>query len=209
VAILLAHRGKRPRIAPSAYVAPNAVVCGDVTIGDEARVLFGAVLTADGGPVEVGRRCIVMEHALLRGREGHPLRVGDHVLVGPHAHLNGTTVDDEVFLATGVSLFPGSRVGSRSEVRIGAVVHVNTEVPPETTVPIGWVALGRPAELFPPDRDDQIRPAQKRLDFPGTVFGLTRPEASMRAVTEIYSEMFGHHLADEELEPVVEARDER
>ena len=66
--MLIEHEGKRPQLAESAYVAPTAVVCGDVTVGEDARILFGAVLTAEGGPVVLGNRCIVMEHAVIRGR---------------------------------------------------------------------------------------------------------------------------------------------
>ena len=92
--MLLEHRGKRPSVDPSAYVAPTAVLCGDVRVGPETRVLFGAVVTAEDGSVEVGARCVVMENALIRGRAAHPVRLGDDVLVGPHAHLNGTEVGD-------------------------------------------------------------------------------------------------------------------
>jgi carbonic anhydrase/acetyltransferase-like protein (isoleucine patch superfamily) len=58
--MLIEHRGHRPRVAPTAYVAPNAVVCGDVTLHENVRVLFGAVIAAEGGPVEVGASSIVM-----------------------------------------------------------------------------------------------------------------------------------------------------
>jgi carbonic anhydrase/acetyltransferase-like protein (isoleucine patch superfamily) len=122
-AMLIEHEGKRPRVAKSAYVAPTAVLCGDVRVGAESRILFGAVLTAESGSIEVGERCIVMENALLRGRDSHPVVLGDHVLVGPHAHVNGARIESEVFLATGVSVFPGARVGRGSEVRINAVVR--------------------------------------------------------------------------------------
>src|SRR5215217_7277143 len=88
--MLVEHRGKRPSLDPTAYVAPNAVLSGDVRIGPESRVLFGAVLTAEDGFVELGARCVVMENALLRGRAAHPVRLGDDVLVGPHAHVNGS-----------------------------------------------------------------------------------------------------------------------
>ncbi|HYT25266.1 MAG TPA: gamma carbonic anhydrase family protein, partial [Actinomycetota bacterium] len=151
--MLVEHRGARPSVHPTAYVAPNAVLCGDVRVGEDARVLFGAVLTAEDGTVEVGARCVVMEHALLRGRADHPVRIGDDVLVGPHAHVNGAEIGDGAFLATGVSVFPGARVGARAEVRVGAVVHVNSSLPPEATVPIGWVAVGVPAQVLPPERD--------------------------------------------------------
>ncbi len=194
--VLVEHQGKCPRVAASAYVAPNAVVCGDVTIGEEARVLFGAVLTAESGSIDLGERCIVMEQALVRGRHDHPASLGDHVLVGPHAHVNGAAIESDVFIATGASIFPGARVGSGSEVRIGAVVHVNTVLEPDTTVPIGWIAVGDPAQLFPPERHDELWPIQRELDFPQTVFGIARDELTMERVTARYAEAFGAHRDD-------------
>ena len=194
--MLIEHEGVGPRVAESAYVAPNAVLCGDVRVGEEARILFGAVLTAEGGSIEVGTRSIVMENALVRGRGGHPARLGEHVLVGPHAHVNGATIEEEVFLATGVSVFPGASVGRGSEVRVGAVVHVNSTLAPGTTVPIGWVAAGDPAELFSPDRHEELWAVQERMDFPGTVFRMSREEATMERVARRYSESFGLHRGD-------------
>jgi gamma-carbonic anhydrase len=194
--VLIEHEGARPRVAESAYVAPNAVLCGDVRVGEEARILFGAVLTAEGGGVEVGARAIVMENALVRGRGGHPARLGAHVLVGPHAHVNGATIEDEVFLATGVSVFPGASVGHGSEVRINGVVHVNSRLAPGTTVPIGWIAVGDPAELFSPERHEELWPIQERMDFPRTVFGMPREEATMERVAKRYAESFGRHRGD-------------
>src|SRR3954469_17001911 len=155
--MLIEHERKRPRVDSSAYVAPNAVVSGDVVVGPGARILFGAVVTAEGasGRVVLGRDCIVMENALVRGRAGRPTRVGDSVLIGPHAHVNGAQIEDEVFIATGASIFPGARIGSRAELRINAVVHVNTVVGIGQTVRIGWVAVGTPAQTFSPDRHEE------------------------------------------------------
>lgn len=198
--MLIEHEGQRPQVADSAYVAPTAVVCGDVTVGADCRVLFGAVLTAEGGPVVLGKRCIVMENAVLRGRESHPTVLGDHVLVGPHAHLNGARIEDEVFLATGVSVFPGARIGHGSEVRINSVVHVNTQVPDGTTIPISWIAVGDPAELFPPEAHEELWAIQRTLDFPRTVFGMERHEATMERVSARYAERFGRHRDDRVLD---------
>ncbi len=194
--MLIEHEGKRPSVDASAYVAPTAVVCGDVTVGPDSRILFGAVLTAEGGRIEVGERCIVMENAVLRGRESHPVRLGDHVLVGPHAHVNGAEVERDVFIATGASVFPGAHVGHGSEVRIGAVVHVNSKLRAGTTVPIGWIAVGDPADLFPPDAHEELWPVQRAMDFPRTVFGLERAEATMDRVSARYAESFGRHRGD-------------
>jgi gamma-carbonic anhydrase len=176
-------------VHPSAWIAPNAVVTGDVTIGAGARVLYGAVLNGDLGPIVVGSDVVVMEHALLRGRPGHPVRIGDAVLVGPHTHLNGTTIEDEVFVATGVSMFPGSVAGTGSELRINSVLHVNSRLEPGTTLPIGWIAAGDPAQLFSPDRHDELWAAQEPLDFPGTVYGVPRG-TSMREIMRRQSEAF-------------------
>jgi gamma-carbonic anhydrase len=177
------------RIHPSAWVAPTAVVTGDVTIGTGSRVLHGAVVTGDDGSVEIGSDVLVMENAVLRGRAEHPLVIGDAVLVGPHAHLNGTTIEDQVFVATGVSMFAGSRAGTGSELRVNSVLHVNSTLPPDTVVPIGWIAAGDPAELFSPDRHDELWAVQEPLDFPGTMYGVPRG-TSMREIMRRQSERY-------------------
>jgi carbonic anhydrase/acetyltransferase-like protein (isoleucine patch superfamily) len=204
--MLIEHEGKRPAIDESAYVAPNAVVSGDVTLGPGARILFGAVVTAEGsaGQVVLGRDCIVMENALIRGRTGRPTRLGDSVLVGPHAHLNGCEVGDCAFIATGASVFPGARVGERAEMRVGSVLHVNSALGREQTLPIGWVAVGNPAQAFPPDRHDEIWAIQRELGFPREAFGLDRPAAGETIMPEamrIYSDRFGLHTRDRVIEP--------
>ena len=154
--MLMEHRGRRPEVHENAYIAATAVVVGDVLIEEGARVLHGAVLTAEDGRITVGADTVVMEHALIRSREQWPVTVGRSVIVGPHTHLNGTAIGDGAFIATGAALFPGSRVGAGAEVRFNAVVHVRTHVAAGTTVPIGWIAVGDPAQVFSPDRHDEI-----------------------------------------------------
>jgi gamma-carbonic anhydrase len=172
--MLIEHRGHVPRVDPSAYVAPTAVLCGAVRVAADARILFGAVLTAEDGEVSVGARTVVMENALIRGRAGHPVVLGDDVLVGPQAHVNGGLVEDGCFLATGTALFPGCVTGAGTEVRVHGVVHVNSVLPPGSTVPIGWIAVGNPALIRPPSAHEEIWSVQEGLDFPGTVYGITR-----------------------------------
>jgi len=201
--MLIEHRGQAPRIHPSAYIAPTAVVCGDVTIGENSSVLFGAVLTAEGGPVEIGTNCIVMENAVIRGTPRFPTRLGDHILVGPRAYLSGCIVEDSVFLATGSTIFNGARLGTRSEVRINGIVHLKTSLPPDTTVPIGWVAVGDPAEILPPKDHEKIWAIQEPLNFPREVFGLERASSGktiMPEVTRRYSKALSKHLGDQILD---------
>src|SRR6266536_3834010 len=151
------YRDGTPSVDPDAYVAPTAVLSGQVRVGPGSCVLHGAVLAADGGPVEVGANCVVMEHAVLRGTPQHPLVAGDHVLAGPHSYLVGCTVGDEVFIATGAMVFNGAQMGRASSVALGGAVHIGCVVPPQTRIPIGWVAVGDPARLYPPGEAEQIR----------------------------------------------------
>ena len=176
-------------VDPDAWVSPHAVLKGDVTIGAGSRVLDLAVIHGANGRVMIGEDVVVMEHALLRGRADHPLVIGDAVLVGPHAHLNGTHVEDEVFIATGVSMFPGSHAGTGCELRINSILHVNSRLERGTVVPIGWIAAGDPAELFSPDRHDELWAVQEPLDFPGTVYGVDRG-TSMREIMRRQSEAY-------------------
>ena len=193
--MLVEHEGRVPQVDPGAWVAPTAVLCGDVRVAAGARVLWNAVLVDDGGFVEVGEQTIVMEHALLRGRAEYPVALGANVVVGPHAHINGAAVGDGAFLATGVSAFPGARIGAGAEVRINGVVHVNSALADGELVPIGWVAVGDPARVLPPDRHDDIWEIQRELDFAGTVLGVERG-APADEVGARYSRLFGRHRDD-------------
>ena len=194
--MILTHRGERPVVSASAYVAPSAVLCGAVTLGERVRVLHGAVLTAEDGEIWIGDEVVIMENALVRGRARHPILIGSSVLIGPHAHLNGTTVEDEVFIATGASLFPGSVAGRGSELRINSVLHVNSRLTAETIIPIGWIAAGDPAQLFPPDQHEELWQVQAELDFPGTVYGVPR-DTPMRTIMARQVEFYGAHRDDQ------------
>ena len=196
------HQGKSPTIDPTAWVAPNAVICGDVRIGAESRVSFGAVISAEGGPVEIGDHCIIMENAVIRGTGPYPARLGDHVLVGPHAHLSGCTVEDHVFVATGASIFTGARLGRETVVRINGVVHIKASVAAGTVVPIGWVAIGDPAEVLPPENDKRITELLLEAHFARTVFGIDSQDRAvvMPELTRRYSKALARHLDDRVLD---------
>lgn len=186
--MLVSHNGTWPEVDPLAYVAPNAVICGDVRIGPGCRVLFGAQIIAEGQSICMGVDCIVMENAVLRSTPRHALSIGSHCLIGPQAHVVGCSIEDEVFIATGASVFHGARVGKGSEVRVNGVVHIKTVLAPGETVPIGWVAVGDPAQILPASAHAELWKIQQPLNFPQTVYGLDRPQANMRSITRSLSE---------------------
>jgi len=200
--MLLTHAGKRPAIDPSCRIAPNATVCGDVTIGANCSIGFGAVLTAESGPISIGSNCVVMDTAVIRGVKRNPVRIGSNVLVGPRAYLTGCEIGDSVFIATGATVFNGARIGARAEVRINGIVHLRTVLPADAVVPLGWIAVGDPAEILPPQEHERIWAIQKTLDFPKFVFGVDRPaegESLMPAVMPRYAASLRRHREDEPL----------
>jgi carbonic anhydrase/acetyltransferase-like protein (isoleucine patch superfamily) len=196
--VLIEHAGKRPQVDATAWIAPDATICGDVIIGPGARVLHGARIIGEGGGIiRLGRDCIVMENAAIRASRRHPCTIGNHCLIGPQAHVVGATLDEQVFVATAAAIFHGADLGRGAEVRVGATVHLRTRLAPGSVVPIGWVAVGDPVVMLPPDRHDEIWAVLKPLGFPDWVYGFDRetPEL-MRHVTRRLSETLGAHADD-------------
>jgi acetyltransferase-like isoleucine patch superfamily enzyme len=109
---------KKPNVHASAYVAPNAVISGDVTIEEGCAVLYGAVITAEGAPIVVGANSVVMENAVLKSSGGSamqfPLTVGESCIIGPGAYVVGATIE------------PGCFIAARSIVRNGTTVPENS-----------------------------------------------------------------------------------
>ncbi len=188
--MLLARTNLRPHLDPSAYVASTAVLAGDVRLGPGCAVSHGSVLDAGDGSIALGRECVIMEGAVLKGSQRFPLLVGNNVLIGPRAYLTGCVIEDEVFLAAGSTVFNAAHVGRRAQVRINGVVHIRTHLAPDALVPIGWVAVGDPAQIFSPDQHERIWAVQKELGFYKLVFGLDRPaegETIMPELTRRYA----------------------
>jgi carbonic anhydrase/acetyltransferase-like protein (isoleucine patch superfamily) len=197
-AMLIEHAGKSPQLDASAWVAPDATVCGDVTIGPGTRVMHGARIVGEaGGSVRISKNCIVMENAVVRASPRHPCIIGDHCLIGPHAHVTGAKLQAQVFVATSAAIFHGAEVGEGAEIRVRATVHLRTRLEPGAMVPIGWVAVGAPARILSPDRHEEIWAVQKPLDFPEWVYGLDRDTPNLMVeITTRLSEALGAHAKD-------------
>lgn len=136
-----------PRIDPEAFVHPDAVVIGDVTIGARASVWPCAVLRGDYGTILVGDETSVQDGAVLHAVPMFPTVVGDRCVVGHLAHLEGCTLEDESLVGSGAVVLHRAVIGT------GATVGANGVVPNGVEVPPGALAIGVPVAIRP-DRSD-------------------------------------------------------
>src|ERR1044072_7999807 len=131
--MLIRHRNAEPVVDPTAWVAPNATLVGDVRIGRDVRVMYGAVIDAEGSRIEVGEGAIVSEHAVLRAAAvtdaGAAVSVGDHAFIGPHATVLGATVGRCAYLAAQATVLHLARLGAGASVAVGALVQARTVLP--------------------------------------------------------------------------------
>jgi carbonic anhydrase/acetyltransferase-like protein (isoleucine patch superfamily) len=196
--MIISYEEQSPSIDPDAWVAQDATVCGNVTIDAGSRIMHGARLVAEaGGSIRIGRNCIVLENAVIRATSRHDCCIGDHCIVGPNSHVVGAQIEGDVFVATGAAVFHGAQIGRGSEVRINGTVHLRTRLEPGSTVPIGWVAVGDPAQILSPDQHEAIWALQKTLDFPGFVYGVDRSSPDvMKTITSRLSDALGIHRAE-------------
>ncbi|MEE8110273.1 MAG: gamma carbonic anhydrase family protein [bacterium] len=139
---VLPFDGVSPRIHSSAFLAPGAVVVGDVEIGEGAGIWFYAVVRGDVAPVLIGAGTNVQDGSVLHGQKDEwDVRLGRNVTVGHQAILHGCVVEDDVLVGMGSRILNGCVVGSGSIIAAGAVLREGTKVPP------GSLVAGVPARV--------------------------------------------------------------
>ncbi len=145
------RRLAEPKIDPTAWVAPGAVLVGDVRIAARASVWYGCVLRGDIVHIEVGEDSNIQDGCVLHIDFGMPCAVGRRVTVGHNAVIHGATVGDGCLVGMGATVLSGAKIGEGSIVAAGAVVKECMEVPP------GTIVAGVPAkvrrEVRPDDRE--------------------------------------------------------
>jgi carbonic anhydrase/acetyltransferase-like protein (isoleucine patch superfamily) len=134
--------GVAPNIDPEAYIHPDAVVIGDVTIGPESSVWPHAVLRGDYGTITIGAATSVQDGTVVHAGPGFPTVIGDGCVIGHIVHLEGCLLEDESLVGS------GSVVLHHAVISRGATVGANAVVPNNMVVPEGALALGVPAKVF-------------------------------------------------------------
>jgi len=132
-----------PTIHPDAYISPEAVIIGSVTIGAESSIWPGAVLRGDDGAITIGARTSIQDGAILHTTHFQPTVVGDECVIGHLAHLEGCIIHDGALVGS------GSVVLHNAVVETGALVGAGAVVSGGSVVPSGAMALGIPAKIRP------------------------------------------------------------
>jgi carbonic anhydrase/acetyltransferase-like protein (isoleucine patch superfamily) len=131
---LLPHGDTSPKVAPSAWIAPGAYVIGDVSLGDESSVWYGAVLRGDTEPIQIGDRTNVQDGCILHADPGYPAVVGEGCVLGHNAVVHGCEIGDNCLVGMSATILNGAKIGDGSIVAAGAVVPEGREFPPRSLI---------------------------------------------------------------------------
>jgi gamma-carbonic anhydrase len=140
--MIRSYRGRMPQIPASAYIDPDAVIIGDVTMGELSSVWPGVVIRGDVNWIRIGARTNIQDGSVLHVmKDTHPLVLGDAVTVGHGVILHGCTIESNVLIGMGSILLNGAKIGA------GSIVAAGTLVPEGTVVPPGSLFMGHPGKL--------------------------------------------------------------
>jgi carbonic anhydrase/acetyltransferase-like protein (isoleucine patch superfamily) len=141
VATIVELDGVAPTIGEDVFLAPTAVLVGDVRVGDRANIWFGTVLRGDVSHIAIGPNCSIQDTAVIHCATDLPTVIGSDVVVGHGALLEGCTIEDGALIGMGAIVLQHARVGAGAMVAAGAVVSERQEIPP------GVLAAGVPANV--------------------------------------------------------------
>ncbi|MDE0297727.1 MAG: gamma carbonic anhydrase family protein [Candidatus Poribacteria bacterium] len=139
--MLLDFEGLSPNIHPSAFIAPGAMIIGDVSIGEDSGIWFNCVLRGDIDRIEVGARSNIQDGTVIHLDSGIPTIVGDDVTIGHAAIIHACTISDGALIGMGAIVLSGAKIGEEAIVAAGTLVREGQEIPPRS------VAMGVPAKV--------------------------------------------------------------
>ncbi len=153
------YRDREPRLGRGVFLAPSAVVTGDVELGDDVSFWFHTVARGDVHWIKVGAGTNVQDGSVLHVSAGtHPLTIGAGVVIGHAAVVHGCTVEDGALIGIGARVLDGAVIERDAQVGAGAVVT------PGTRVPAGHLVLGIPARVARPLTEDESREIERIRD---------------------------------------------
>ncbi len=142
---------KKPRIHPTAVLAPNSTIIGDVVIGPRTSIWPGAVIRGDYGYIRIGSDCSIQDNVVIHCSAEDPTIIGDGVTVAHSAVVHACRVGDECLIGVGAIIFDGARIGKHSILGVGSTVLGGARIPPRS------VAVGAPAKIIRRATDKDVR----------------------------------------------------
>ncbi len=140
--MIRSYRGRMPKVPASAYIDPDCVIIGDVTIGELSSVWPGVVIRGDVNWIRIGSRTNIQDGSVLHVmKDTHPLVLGDQVTIGHGVILHGCTIESRVLIGMGSILLNGAKIGA------GSIIAAGTLVPEGTVVPPGSLFMGHPGKF--------------------------------------------------------------
>lgn len=139
--MIIEYEGITPNIHSSVFVAPGAMIIGNVKIGEESTVWFNCVLRGDLEPIHIGCRTNIQDGTVIHMDKEIPCLIGDDVTVGHGAILHSCTIENDALIGMGAILLTGCKIGERAIVAAGTLVREGQEIPP------GTIAMGVPAQV--------------------------------------------------------------
>lgn len=139
--MIIDFEGLSPKIHPTAFIAPGAMIIGDVTIGEDSGVWFNCVLRADIDRIEIGARSNIQDGTVIHLDTGIPTIVGDDVTIGHAAIIHACTIGDGALIGMGAIILSGATIGEEAIVAAGTLVREGQDIPPRA------VAMGVPAQV--------------------------------------------------------------
>ena len=140
--MIIEYRGRRPKISPKAFIAPTAVLIGDVTVEEDASIWFGAVLRSDENenPIVIAARASIQDNCVIHSGEA-PTLIGEDVTVGHAAVMEGCVIRRGAVIGMNSTILEDTEIGEQSLIAAGSVVVPHTKIPPRV------LAAGAPAKV--------------------------------------------------------------
>lgn len=152
------YKGVWPTIADDVFIAPGAMVIGNVTIAEGASIWYNAVVRGDSAPIVIGRRTNVQDNCTLHVDADAPLTIGEECTIGHNAVVHGATLGDRVLIGINAVILSHAEVGSRTLIGACSLVSEHKKIPQEVLV------LGIPAKVFRELRPEEIAHLKESAD---------------------------------------------
>jgi len=153
--MILPYKNDDPKIDQSAYIASNATVTGDVTIGAESSVWFGTTIRGDVSPTIIGKKVNIQDHSILHQSPNTPLILEDEVTIGHQVILHSCTIKKKALIGMGSIILDGAEIGEGAFIGAGSLVSQGKKIPPNS------LAFGRPAKVIRTLTDEDIQDMER------------------------------------------------